>query len=395
MINTIIKKLVATVLFTITLSTAVFAVPNVEINVATNNVSTIKINNIEYDIVALQLDLTDSKANTNYIFTPSVEDVDNFIKEYDNNGNTLISLLLDSGTNFSKDILASAGSFDIGDISSSKEPFFQTTAKLILIDKNLNKNLYDVKVNTTYASSSKQDNSSGNISNDANNINNRGSGANVSKQNENKIEESVDTDKEDAKNNNEEQVNTIDHSQKYSDIDGHWAKKAIVYLSEKGILNGVSENSFKPNDNIKRAEFVTILAQIDKINKENFSTSTFKDVEKNAWFNPYVAWAVERGITSGISKDNFSPNEFITREQMAVMMYRFFKYKNYELKTIVSEVNFNDASQISSYAVDAIKAMQQAGIISGKGNNTFEPKDNAKRSEVAQMIYTMLINIGK
>ncbi len=176
----------------------------------------------------------------------------------------------------------------------------------------------------------------------------------------------------------------------FSDISNHWAKESITYLAERGIINGISDKEFVPNNNITRAEFVTLLAKMDKIDEAKFKTEGLKDVPSNSWFSPYVDWAMQNGITSGIDSNNFAPNATITREQMAVMIKRFSDYKGFSLKETNDKKSFTDENNISSYAKEAIEIVQQSGVINGRADGSFAPKDKATRGEASKMLYNLL-----
>ena len=119
---------------------------------------------------------------------------------------------------------------------------------------------------------------------------------------------------------------------------------------------------------------------------EKYKDSGFTDVQKGAWYEKAVAWAVANNIVSGYGDGRFGPNDNITREQMAVITVNFARAAGLEFTASVEEIEFTDAGKISGYAKDAVRTLQMAGIISGKGNNTFDPKGTATRAEAARII---------
>lgn len=174
--------------------------------------------------------------------------------------------------------------------------------------------------------------------------------------------------------------------------ENHWAKSYIEKLAELGIINGRG-NTFAPEDNITRAEFVAILSRIEA--EENVAADTeFDDVSADAWYAENVAWAVENGITNGVSETSFAPNAKITREDMAVMLMRFIELKKITLAS-GEEIVFKDSDQIAQYATEAVSMMQRAGIISGMGDAIFAPKSFATRAQAAKMISLILEAYGK
>ena len=169
-----------------------------------------------------------------------------------------------------------------------------------------------------------------------------------------------------------------------------WYAEYVSYLAGKGIVNGKTADTFAPDAQITRAEFIKIIAGVAGADVSGKSSSRFSDVASDAWYAPYVAWGVENGIINGTSETTFHPNGNISRQDMATMIKRYTDFARFTLPTDTAAVNFTDSAQISSYAADAVKAMQQAGIINGKGGNTFAPKDNATRAEACKMLTVLM-----
>lgn len=173
----------------------------------------------------------------------------------------------------------------------------------------------------------------------------------------------------------------------FTDISDHWAKNYILKAIDKGLFNGVSENKFAPDVYTTRAMFVTVLGRLDGIEEKTNKSSKFTDIKDTDYFYPYVVWASENGIVSGISNTIFAPYEPVTREQMCTMLYNYARYKGISFKPIY-KMAFNDTAYISDYAKDAVSELADAGIISGRPNGIFDPKGTATRAEIA----TMLVN---
>ncbi|WP_352419114.1 S-layer homology domain-containing protein [Proteiniborus sp.] len=181
---------------------------------------------------------------------------------------------------------------------------------------------------------------------------------------------------------------------KFTDIKGHWAESHIEYLYSRGIVDGTGKNTFSPNRNITRAEFVKLLVSLlGDVDLKAASSDIFKDVEKGKWYTDYINWAAEKGITSGIGNDKFKPDDLITREQMAVMASNFIKTMKIELPEKEVYKEFKDSSQISAWAKDAVDNMQILGIINGKPDGTFTPKGLALRAEASTIIYKLYSEI--
>lgn len=173
--------------------------------------------------------------------------------------------------------------------------------------------------------------------------------------------------------------------QKFSDVDDmHWGYKSITALADMGIVEG-SDGKFRPNDSITRAEFVKMLCV--RFNIEEFYECAFADVTANDWFLGSVAGAEKRGLICG-DGTNFLPRANITRQDAAVMVYRFIKDSGYILPS--GTLEFADSNNISEYAKEAIAALKADGKVAGTGDNMFMPINNITRAEAAQMIYNTL-----
>lgn len=168
-----------------------------------------------------------------------------------------------------------------------------------------------------------------------------------------------------------------------------WAKEAVNYLAEEGIISGKSEGNFHPADEILREEFVKMI-----VNAFGFEPiadfNEFSDVSETEWYYEYVVAAKQNGIVNGVSDTVFGIGERITRQDMAAILYRVSASKNIELKRIKESKTFNDDDQISDYAKEAINALQASGIINGMDDGSFMPGSTATRAQAARMIYGLL-----
>lgn len=173
----------------------------------------------------------------------------------------------------------------------------------------------------------------------------------------------------------------------------HWASDAILKLHEMGIINGKADKVFAPNDLVTRAEVAKLMctsANIDAIHVDNGS---FNDVNAAHWALVYIQAAFENGLINGTGDGNYGPENCTTREDMAVFCYRLLKIlkSDYESKTYTREdLPFADAAEISDYAVEAVAAMSDLGIINGKGDQGFDPKAYCTRAEAAKIFYGVL-----
>ncbi|MCD8356432.1 MAG: S-layer homology domain-containing protein [Clostridia bacterium] len=173
---------------------------------------------------------------------------------------------------------------------------------------------------------------------------------------------------------------------RFQDISGHWAYDYIVQATDLGLFSGTSDTTFSPNVTMTRAMFVTVLASCSGEKISDYSTTKFKDVPKDCWYAHAVAWAYQKGITSGTSGTAFSPNLMVTREQIAVLMVKFANYQEFVLPRSKKGILFSDSSKCSDYALDAVYTLYRAGIVSGTGNSRFDPKGNATRAETAVIL---------
>lgn len=172
----------------------------------------------------------------------------------------------------------------------------------------------------------------------------------------------------------------------FTDIHNHWAADNILFAASRGLLSGTSDTTFSPNTGMTRGMFVTALGRLAGINPDSYKTGKFTDVKADAYYAPYVNWAAQNDIVEGVTATTFAPDTNINREQMAVIMANYAKKLGYDLPKTLQAVTFADNAQISSWAKNAVRTMQQAGILSGKNGNKFDPKGTATRAEVATVL---------
>lgn len=172
----------------------------------------------------------------------------------------------------------------------------------------------------------------------------------------------------------------------FTDIENHWAKDNIFFVVSRGLLNGISATTFSPNTGMTRGMFVTALGRLAGIDPADYQAGKFTDVKADAYYVPYVNWAASKGIVSGTTDTTFAPDSQITREQMAVILKNYAAKLGYTIPKTLEAVTFADNTKISSQVKEAVKSMQQAGILAGKTNNRFDPKGTATRAEVATVL---------
>lgn len=176
------------------------------------------------------------------------------------------------------------------------------------------------------------------------------------------------------------------HTISYNDVTaGDWFTPDVIYVTLTGLMNGTGDG-FSPNNNINRAQLVTVLYRMagePEVTGEN----PFTDVPDGQWYTDAVLWAAENGITDGTSETTFSPNNPLTREQMATFFYRFANFEAGEPIEVTGDLSgYTDADLVADYAVDAMTWAVGEGVISGIGNNTLAPDNTASRAQMATVL---------
>ena len=174
----------------------------------------------------------------------------------------------------------------------------------------------------------------------------------------------------------------------YTDVfENSWFREAAAFVSGYEYMTGTSENLFSPDVKMTRAMFVLVLGKMSSIRTSDYKSSQFTDVRVGTWYAPYVQWAVEKGIVAGIGDLKFAPDNMITREQLAVMMYRYTEVFGGDLKYDDNVLDsYSDKDDISDYAVTALKWAVSKGLISGMTSETVGPKGVATRAQVAVIV---------
>ena len=172
-----------------------------------------------------------------------------------------------------------------------------------------------------------------------------------------------------------------------------WFAEAVKYVADKGMMNGTSKTTFGPKSGTTRGMIVTVLYRLE--NEPSTSATSFTDVASDAYYANAVAWANANSVVSGYGNGKFGPNDSITREQLAAILYRYAQYKKYNVSVgeDTNIMDFDDVRQISSYAVPAIQWACGAGVMTGKSTTTLDPKGGATRAEVAAMLMRFCENV--
>lgn len=183
--------------------------------------------------------------------------------------------------------------------------------------------------------------------------------------------------------NTEAVTNTTAAKKTFKDIEQvNWARESIEYLLENNIVNGVNDECFEPQRNVTRAEFLKMIVLAFNIQSEK-SGEAFNDTKSEDWYYEYAVTGKNTGIVTGDENGNFNSDINISRQDMAVMLYRCMKKNSSENISLY----FEDNEDVNDYALEAISVLSGMGIINGYEDNTFRPDSNATRAEAAKMIY--------
>ncbi len=173
---------------------------------------------------------------------------------------------------------------------------------------------------------------------------------------------------------------------------GDWFAPSVATVSQRGLITGISEGTFAPKDNLTRAMLVTVLSRL-RLMQDNttvvLGTNVFADVKTGDWFENAVCWAAEKGIAKG-KGEHFAPNEFITRQDIVTLLYRYAQIFGLDTSKTADLDTFTDADKVSEYARPAMSWAIGSGIVSGVGGNMLNPRGTATRAEAAKLFAGIL-----
>ncbi|HHY51756.1 MAG TPA: LysM peptidoglycan-binding domain-containing protein [Clostridiales bacterium] len=171
----------------------------------------------------------------------------------------------------------------------------------------------------------------------------------------------------------------------FTDLATHWAKDDIEFAISRGLLCGTTATTFGPNSAITRGALVTALGRLADVNVSSYKQSSFADVKQGSYYLGYVEWANKNNILKS-SNGKFTPDQGVTREQLAAILQSYAKATGFTLPKVQVENTFADNGNISASSRNAVKQVQMAGIMSGKQNNRFDPKGIVTRAEFAAVL---------
>lgn len=172
-----------------------------------------------------------------------------------------------------------------------------------------------------------------------------------------------------------------------------WYCDAVEYVYENGLMSGVSSGRFAPDDTLTRAMLVQTLYAME--GRPAAASAGFADVASGDWYASAVNWAAANGVVSGVSETGFGPNNALTREQLALILYRFAQYKGYDVTGTSDLAAYADGSSVSGWAAEAMSWAVNAGLISGVGGNQIAPTGTASRAQVAQILMNFCENVAR
>ena len=179
----------------------------------------------------------------------------------------------------------------------------------------------------------------------------------------------------------------------FSDVDeDDWFYDAVAYAYENSLMAGTSGTTFSPDLTTTRAMIVTILYRLEDTPIVS-GGSDFTDVEIGQWYSDAIAWAAANNIVGGYGKGLFGPDDPITREQLAAILYRYAQYKSYDTTASADLSRYTDLGQLSEWAQEAVAWANSEGIISGTSAVTLAPKDSATRAQATAMMMRFCENI--
>ena len=170
----------------------------------------------------------------------------------------------------------------------------------------------------------------------------------------------------------------------YTDVSQDaWYYASVEYVSSNGIMNGYADGTFRPGQQLSRAHLAQLLYNLE--GRPQVSAARYTDTEDGAWYESAISWATDAGILTGYADGSIRPNAFITRQQLAAMLYRYARYTGRDVSLRADLDGYADAAQISPYALEAMQWANAAGIINGSGEALL-PGSTATRAQTAAML---------
>lgn len=180
----------------------------------------------------------------------------------------------------------------------------------------------------------------------------------------------------------------------YTDVDtGAWYHEAIDFAIENDLMNGVGDNLFNPDGNLSRAMMVRILWNME--DQPTNVSGSYSDVVAGAWYEKAVLWATANNIVNGYPDGSFGPDNSITRQEMAAILYRYAQFKEYDMTAEDDLTRFPDGDETAEWAETFVRWAVAEGLLNGRDDGTLDPAGTATRAEVAQIFMNYCENIAK
>ncbi len=338
----------------------------------------IKLNNVGIMIYSVQLTLNTEDENTEYTLTTQNKDAYGTIKT--DSENKTITLYIDS-----TELMNGSEEISLASLKSDKKMNIGDTADITLLNRSMYPESYnDVDVEITVGNANP---------NPTKRPSNNWGGGGSNGGSTNRVPSIVT-----GQNPSQTTAPIVNStSDRFADVSAdHWAKDSIKYVTDKGLFNGTSDTTFEPESQMTRAMYVSVLSRFGtKIDsKWQIICNTpmkFDDIADGEWYSEPVAWAGGTGLVQGIGENMFGPNNSVTREQIAVMTVKFANLCGAQMTLSSNAIEFADEADISDWAVEAVHTAQQAGLLNGRENGVFAPKDTATRAEVAAILHRFCV----
>ncbi len=173
-----------------------------------------------------------------------------------------------------------------------------------------------------------------------------------------------------------------------------WYYDDVQYVAENGLFSGVSDNLFAPQADMSRAMIVSVLHRLAG-SPVAVGGAAYADTAAGLWYSDAVRWADACGIVSGYGNGRFGPNDSVTREQLAVILWNYAQYMGYDVSARADLTAYADVQSVSGYALDAMAWANAEGMITGRSGNLLAPRDTASRAEVASIMHRFVENVVK
>ncbi|MCM1296720.1 MAG: S-layer homology domain-containing protein [Muribaculaceae bacterium] len=189
------------------------------------------------------------------------------------------------------------------------------------------------------------------------------------------------------------EVKLVDRALYFADASNHWSSASVSFVTARSLFQGTSDTAFTPNGTMTRGMLVTVLHRLED-EVAAAQRVSFGDVPQGTWYTGAVSWASQKGIVQGSDDEHFLPNDPVTREQLAAILYRYAQTVGLSTSARGSLSSFADSASVSSWAKSAVEWSVAAGLINGKDNGRLDPKGQATRAEVATILERLILRMA-